>query len=510
MRRATYTAVSVVVTALALLPAWGCVFSRGNDCTGNLECGPSSGTGGDGGVPPACIPNKNVGAVANTCGVFVSTAGNDANVGTKEKPLKTIKAALTKGTAIYACAGAMPFTEAVVLDKAATIFGAVDCASWVYDASKKTQLTATADAVPLTLASTASGTEVHDFAISAVDAKTAGMSSIAVLDEHANVTLEKVDVVAGKGADGAAGMKQAQVATPVGAQGGDGADNACGMTSNGGGNPGQNACVYLANMMDVSGGLGGGGTNSTSGGAGSNGNPMSATAGTGGKPQDASGSCDPGVKGADGIAGMSGTGATGLGDIDASGYRGPLATKGTTGGSPAQGGGGGGGANKCAGGGSGPGGGGGGAGGCGGAPGNAGQSAGSSIGVLSLGAKLTLNSVTITTHGGGAGGVGGDGQLGGNGGSAGHAPMNSAACDGGKGGQGGAGGPGGGGAGGHSVAIAIKGGALPDLSTTTIANGKGAEGGSGGDMTMQARGNTGLGCKTLDFADPMSPSACAM
>jgi hypothetical protein len=87
-----------------------------------------------------------------------------------------------------------------------------------------------------------------------------------------------------------------------------------------------------------------------------------------------------------------------------------------------------------------------------------------------------------------------------------------AACAGGPGGPGGNGGPGGGGAGGHSVAIAFNGGAPPDLSGTTIVPGKPGPGGPGGnmDMTMQTRGDDGLGCKTLDFGNPMSPMACVM
>jgi hypothetical protein len=38
--------------------------------------------------------------------VFVSPVGDDGNPGTKAKPLKTLKAAMAKGSTIYACAGA--------------------------------------------------------------------------------------------------------------------------------------------------------------------------------------------------------------------------------------------------------------------------------------------------------------------------------------------------------------------------------------------------------------------
>jgi hypothetical protein len=516
MHRGYWTLLTRMAPVLAILDHAGCG-RRGADCYLNGLCAAGGGggratvsTGGAGGTPEGCDPSKTSKPVADSCGVFVSPTGGDGNAGTKEKPLKTIAAALAKGSTVYACAGATPFSEAVMIEKAATLFGALDCASWAYDKSKKMQLTAMADAVPLTVPSAASGTELHDFAISAADAKTPGVSSIAVLSDHAEVTLERVDVAAGSGAAGAPGGVQAKVMTPAAADGGSGTDDAmCNVPALvGGGLGGKNTCEG----MTVGGGVGGSGLADVSGGDGNGGKPVM-TPSNGGVGQTTAASCKPGGVGSDGGPGMPGTGARGIGDVGASGYQGPLGALGLPG-LPGQGGGGGGGGRQCdmlgmfAG----PSGGGGGAGGCGGLAGNAGQSGGSSIGILVLGAKLSLVSVTITTKDGGAGGLGGGGQPGGIGGDPGHAPASSAACDGGKGGQGGAGGPGGGGAGGHSVAVAIKGGALPDLSSTTIIGGKGAAGGSGGDMDMttQTKGDSGLACKTLDFTNPKSPSACAM
>jgi hypothetical protein len=82
------------------------------------------------------------------------------------------------------------------------------------------------------------------------------------------------------------------------------------------------------------------------------------------------------------------------------------------------------------------------------------------------------------------------------------------ACRGGFGGSGGDGGSGGGGAGGHSVAFAFVGGALPDLSSTTIVLGTPGVGGAGGDMDMstQTQGDRGLPCMALDFSAPVSAS----
>jgi hypothetical protein len=440
--------------------------------------------------------------------VFVSPSGADGNAGTKKKPLKTIMAALAKGKTIYACAGATPFSEAVTVGKVATLYGALDCGSWVHDASKKTQLTAKADAVPLTLTSAASGAEIHGFAITAADAATPGGSSIAVLDDDADMTLDNVDLIAGLGAAGAAGAPQPQVMTPANANGSNGGDDAaCNLPGVLGGAGGKNMCAG----MTTGGGLGGNGAADVTGGDGNGGKPVM-TPSNGGAGQTSTMACNPGAPGSDGGAGLPGSGAHGIGDVSAAGYQGPLGLLGIAG-APGQGGGGGGGARQCdvAGMFAGASGGGGGAGGCGGAAGSAGQAGGSSIGILALGAKLTLITVAITTKGGGAGGIGGNGQPGGDGGGKGLS-VGAGACAGGPGGKGGAGGPGGGGAGGHSVALAIKGGPLPDLGSTTITPGKGATGGAGGDMDMttQTRGDTGLGCKTLDFTNPMSPSACAM
>ena len=54
---------------------------------------------------------------------------------------------------------------------------------------------------------------------------TAGGSSIAVLDDGADLTLDRVDVAAGAGKDGAVGAGQNQVTTPMTANGQPGTDD---------------------------------------------------------------------------------------------------------------------------------------------------------------------------------------------------------------------------------------------------------------------------------------------
>jgi hypothetical protein len=463
----------------------------------------------DSGPPPACIPSENPQAVASSCGVFVSSSkGNDTSGdGTKGAPFasltKALSVAVAKGKPVYAC-GEVFDKETVSISTRATLFGALDCTNqWKHDASKKTQLSPTAEGIALTISKATTSAEVFDFAITSADPMQAGGSSIAVLVAQASASFTNCDITAGIGKEGSAGVVQSQVQTPADANGKDGTDDAaCTMTNNiPGGDGGTNTC----DGTPTNGGKGGKGIPDATGGLGGDGLPL-ATPGNGGAGQSSS-ACKQGQQGTDGGPGSGGTGARGIGDVSASGYQSAMAALGGNG-QPGQGGGGGGGARACdspantlAG----PSGGGGGAGGCGGAPGNPGQSGGSSIGILALSAKLTLNTVSITAKSGGAGGLGGDGQRGGNGGSPGHA-VGGAACDGGKGGQGGAGGPGGGGAGGHSIGIAAKGGTLPNLASTTIHHEGSAPGGAGGDMDMTAhtKGDGGLACATIDFAKPAS------
>ena len=306
MRRRNLLAV-VVVLAGSLGPGVvSCVFNfdvtNCDDypmvgCSGVSTSGGGHDGGTGGGSPDGCDPSKTSKPVVDSCGVFVSPTGSDGNAGTKEKPLKTITAALAKNATVYACAGAAPFSEAVMVSKAATLYGALDCASWVYDESKKTQLTAKADAVPLTLASAATGVEVVDFKIIAADAMMSGGSSIAVVADHATVTFTRCDLLAGDAKDGdlgtSGGMPAMQAAPGLAG------DNAGTMGSSSGGNGGKNATCNL------NGGNGGNGGSIVSGPgqdgqAGDNGN--GGAKGTG----DIGPGCSNGTNGSKATSGMSG------------------------------------------------------------------------------------------------------------------------------------------------------------------------------------------------------------
>ena len=516
MRR-TFIALTTVAAAFGVFYSAGCS-NLADDCTENLRppCYPatSAGAGGDGGgggTPVGCVPSENADPVADECGVFVSSSmGNDMNGGTKDKPFKTIGAALTaaNGKPVYACAEA--FTEAVVVSTPVDLYGGLDCSNgWAYvGAATKTTLTAAADTIPLVMQAGGSGSRVEDFAVIAVDAVTPGGSSIAVIaQDGATVELLRCELRAGAGAPGAAGTTPMDVGPNGEGQNGEngmpGTDGECiSAIAQTGGNGGQLTC----DGMDVSGGLGGTGTAANSGGPGGNGQPQPGPMppdGKGGKEQDAT-QCAAGAGGAEGPPGPTGIGATGIGDINAAGYTAVNGSAGIGAGTPGQGGGGGGGAKKCMNNNAGPSGGGGGSAGCGGAPGQGGGAGGSSIGLLSHQAAVTLTSVAIVTALGGAGGLGGNGQPGGAGGQPGTGG-GAGACTGGQGGAGGRGGSGGGGLGGHSIGIASK-GTAPVQNDVTIVQGAHGPGGLGGDGDMAAQGADGQECKTLSFDEPGSCS----
>ncbi|MFT3769632.1 MAG: PGRS family protein [Minicystis sp.] len=506
-----FTGAVALLGMVAVAHASGCIVpAHLDDCDyyPGATCGTTGtgGGGGDGGPPPGCVPNESTEPVANACGVFVSSSlGDDANVGTKDKPLKTLGAALTKakGKPVYACGES--FSEAVAIGESAMLYGALDCTKgWAYDASKKTQLSADADAIPLTVTKATTSAEVLDFAITAADAMKDGGSSIAVLVAQAAVSFTRCDVTAGSGKAGLSGAPY-QMPAQVGSDGNPG-NAACSANSIIGADSVANAC---GNGDSIS-GIGGTGT-TNSGGAGSPGEPQGSM--NGGAGENATMACTAGTKGDDGSPGSAGTGATGIGTLSASGYTGASSGNGGIG-KPGQGGGGGGGAKGGGGAGmcpagttGGASGGSGGAGGCGGLGGHGGMPGGASIALVSLDATLSFASVTLKAGSGGAGGDGGAGQLGGDGGKLGAGgkakptyPNLNDACAGGPGGKGGDGGKGGGGLGGHALGIAATGKALA-MTGVVFTKGTAGTGGKGDNTNgNMGDGAMGIAADCWDFA----------
>lgn len=131
---------------------------------------------------------------------------------------------------------------------------------------------------PLMVTSAASGTQIYDVAITAIDATKDGGSSIALLDDGAELLLTRVDLAAGAGKAGTSGAAQSKVVTPATAKGIDGVDDpACNMAGPlAGGVGGTNMC----GRTSTDGGLGGQGTTVSGGGTGGDGQP----GGSGGQP----------------------------------------------------------------------------------------------------------------------------------------------------------------------------------------------------------------------------------
>jgi hypothetical protein len=515
MHNASWIAFPLVSLSIAVgMQATGCVVNSVEDCQEAGECATggsggstttnSGGSGGAGGsiTPPGCIPSENPDPVEDDCGVFVSTTGDDNNLGTKSAPVATLTAALALAQQnmgrVYACS--QEFPEAVAVPPDGKIYGGLDCTTdWKHIPGQKTTIAPATDMIPVTLEG-GPGARLEDVTIKAADATMEGGSSIAVIaQDGASADLVRCDLTASQGAVGPAGTSHGMRAAD-GEPGNAPATPGCisALTVAGGVNKENAQC------NESIGGEGGPGSVSQ-GGPGFPGQPDATTAGGG---QTASMVCGAGDDGVDGPDGLPGAGALGIGTISASGYTGALGGQGMTTGMPGRGGGGGGGArgaSVCANtsfaghsGGSGA------SGGCGGTPGNGGGPGGSSIGLLSYNAAITLNAVIISTANGGDGGVGGLGQEGGYGGGVGGAPGGAGACAGGKGGNGGRGGPGGGGLGGHSIGIAFVGTPPVQIDVSIGQPGTPGAGGQGAVPTPESGGAGGVACKTLDFLEPAS------
>ncbi len=480
--RANLGLVAVGIGAIAL----GCgTFSSGDEQTAPPGASPSGGdapsadAGRDGpdvvgapaGCDPALEPKDAPPCVVNEYGVFVDAAGGaDTNPGTREKPFKTIGAALAKQgpkPRVYVCEGTYP--ESIALTKPTSIYGGFACASWQY-AGKKARVAPVGSGTEALVATNVTGALlVADLELESASGDATSPNSIAVRVASAELKLLRVGVKAGKGSDGAKGATGV-AETVIAIAGGD-TTTPNGNASNVSTPGAEKRCTC------ASGGLTYGGSGGTPGATGATGQPDLG----GAFPNDGAGGVGAGLAscGTNASSGTGNQGAAGAGGDDALSIagRGELVegvwvpATGNKGGAgmPGQGGGGGGGRD-------GRGGGGGACGACGGSGGMGGAGGGASIALLSMDAKVSLVACTLVTAGGGAGGEGGSG------GPSAAIPTGGAsaqACSGGPGGPGGVGGTGGGGAGGVSIGVLYT-GAKPDADAAT-------------GMTIGGAGDPGMG-----------------
>ena len=477
-------------------------------------------------------------------GIFVATTGDDAATCglTYQTPCATVQKGITRAIIasrphVYVQAGV--YSGVVTLQNNVSIFGGYDT-GWQRGprgvAGHETRLVGALDSgegqfMTVKAISLIVQTTVADVVIEGPDASGSvgpnGRSSYAVYARDASAApaallLQRVTIVAGDGAPGAAGTSGANatnVSPTVGMEGqpGGGASEfttTCNSSSHGGGGPrGSNSC---SGGSDPSGGAGGNGgemdsscpcafssCDATSGDGGGNAAVVVASLGLGGGGAAANSCLDgPGGGGQPGriINGAAGSTATAAGSLSLGYWIGRASSGGGTG-QNGGGGGGGGGSGGCDSGTDsyGTGGGGGGAGGCA-APagGGGGGAGGSSFAVFAIGSTVSVAECAIQLGvggAGGAGGVGGRGQSGGPGGGAGPGSGDSAPGGGGGAGvHGGHGGGGAGGPGGNSFGIFSFGSTVPQ--SCTFSGGASGGGGAGGASapsapTAERDGNAG-------------------
>ena len=445
-----------------------------SDAGAEAEAGSQDGASGDVGpdLGPVCdstkTPSQEPCVIDELYGVFVSPNGNDANLGTRAQPVKTIgrgmDIAKTPGKRVYVCAGTYPENLTVLVSRdGAAVYGGLDCIAWTYAATNKVFVAPAFPGYALQVAGLTTGATFEDIEFDARDAANPGESSVAVFVRMAqNVAFHRVVIVAGKG-EGAEGATGADGGVVGDAGGGTGGGGDAGLASN-----------HFAGVLDGVSAMSPQGPTSTScacpdgtsstggqGGVQAGMMSMGQTPAAGLPSYGVFGAGAPGTNGltcgaggtaqngADGPAAPADTPATTLGLLSASGWAPAVGTAGSDG-EPGQGGGGSG--YGTGGGGGGPSAGGGGAcGGCGGAGGKAGAGGGASIALLMYQSAVAVVSCTLTAHDAGNGGPGASGEVGQAGGIGG--VQQRAGCPGGGGGSGAGGNGGQAGPGGLSLGI---------------------------------------------------------
>ena len=502
--------------ALAGVGAAGCR-SAVADFYDPLTSGTSTGgTGGSGGLPVDCQgdPTADPSIVRDDCGVFVDAKTATNGSGTKASPFKSLAEAAGKyKSRIFACAGEYTESTTVELINGVEVYGGFGACpkagDWTWDATKRAAVKGPANLPVVHVGMGA--TLIRSVDLTAPDAAKAGVSSIALVAESADLTLTDVALKAGAGAAGADGAVPDGDATVGVSADTTTATPACNATQV----PGPGATLTCPDGPTTGGDGGKGGDIPASDGeAGKDGSPIPDPNGDGfglgGQPTGVALTCN-GHPGMDGDFGAAGTAGKSLGTLSANGLTGGDGLDGKPG-SRGHGGGGGAGAKAgtfCPPAGNptpGPGasGGGGGSGGCGGKGGGGGKAGGSSIGIVSLSSTFAFTNVTVTVGAGATGGNGAVGKTGGDpgfgaaGGTSSGIAGSKPGCTGGNGGRGGDGGKGGGGRGGHSVGIAFVGDAPGIDKQITITLGAAGEGGTG-DTASMGDGDPGTAKATLDF-----------
>ncbi|WP_433934633.1 hypothetical protein AB3662_08495 [Sorangium cellulosum] len=522
---------SIAGVALGCGSAAGGTGCYAEDCATTFSCHPLPGE-----TPPVlpaspCDGDPATSPAKDGCGVFVARHGDDANDGTREAPVRTLRRAVEKASElggtrrVYACAE--DFEEAVTLPSGVAIWGGRDCGAeaWTWGGAESfTGIAPEPGRVPLTVEARQESRTSVVFGVRLVAAdaiRPSGSAIGMIVGEGAAVEMVSSEILAGDGADGADGESAPQAFRALDGAPGSSGEHGCLADWTRGAPAAVTVCDDGTTSISGAGGDG----DVAAGDDGEPGAPAPAAGATHGGEGGKGGpmGCTPGENGGDGAPGANGIGGgAGLeewlryGSISGRGWQGFSGQHGQNG-RIGQGGGGGGGVGtngQCRpvdpqG---GPSGGSGGGGGCGGRGGQGGGYGGGSFGIIALHAHVMVDKTDIITGHGGRGGNGGRGQDGGWGGSPGArgaiAPAAYYACGGGVGGAGGQGGHGGGGLGGASIAVARVDSSVHLTESADWAFGAAGAGGLGGGRDpndVTAKGQTGKTALLWDFPELVAP-----
>ncbi|MEI9949399.1 MAG: hypothetical protein WDO74_10550 [Pseudomonadota bacterium] len=492
--------------------------TSGTGTSGNAGASGEGGTdptAGAGGVaPPMCngslSPDLDACVISDEYGIFVAPNQDASADGTQAHPYATLTTALAnvmKIKHVYVCAADYAEPDTIEIPDRVSIYGGFTCEGgvWKYDSALPAHLLPKSP-IGARITDAKVGVVIQDVRIDAGNAPDDGTGASSfgmMISGSQNIALKRVEIRAGKGGKGKAGI--------------DGATGLDGIASGTDQNGKAGTCdsapssrtgpVPVPKICGSEGGVGGTAqvaadyspTQDGLGGylvAPSNGGKGGQVFGNG---------ASRGGDGDKGTPGDKGTAAPALGAFSATGYQ--MASGGSGGaGRPGRGGGGGGASlgaasstANCLG----STGGAGGMGGCGGDPGGGGIGGGASVGLLSWQSAVTIDSCALTANTGGAGGnggaahIGGAGKAGGTGGPTDSANKVGVGGRGGDGGNGGNGGNGAGGSGGPSIALVYAGivpmrvGA-PSLTFASIAAAAGKGGALGSTEDYGPDGAKGL------------------
>ncbi|WP_437338419.1 hypothetical protein [Sorangium sp. So ce394] len=503
-----------VVVSLA---AVGCGTTTDVQDAGPAPCDNTMACQGEAPAESVCLEHLAADVLDDGCGVFVGgplARGDDANPGTKDKPVLTLQRAVelarTGRGRVFACYDS--YLDPIRLPSGVDLIGGFNCLNWkrmpggaqsrIESPQNHGILLTVEPAGPEDKGAKDGVSKVVDFAVWA----TGPISMLVQSDTMVEVIRSTLHAAHGwAGHDGEEWPWPNQAATgPDGLYGGD----ACSAATVHGGAAAVNPCD---GGIPSIGGKGGDGLPDGAG-DGEDGQPFVASNpsyGRGGDGDVAGTQCQEGAVALHGEPGVVGSSGEGIGRITEAGWEGSKAGDGGRG-MPGQGGGGGGGrrgglplcgaATK-----GGAGGGSGGAGGCGGRGGRAGENGHPAIGIVALHAKVTVRDSVIITLEAGPGGDGGppeEGGRGGRGAPGGALGDGTWSCGGGSGGDGGPGGYGGPGRGGDSIGIAYLDEDQLTLEGVTYELGPPGMGGTSWDWSGEmVTGQDGSKLETLRFPE---------